>query len=75
MKIRHKGTVKNTAVYLALGVGADGNWDVVGIWSEGAKFWLRVMNDLRNCRVEDILIAAVDGLEGFDQSSLGGNIR
>ena len=71
VKIRDEGTVKNKAVYLALGVGADGNRDVLGIWieqSEGAKFWLRVMNDLRNRGVEDILIAAVDGLKGFPEA-------
>ena len=71
VKIRDEGTVKNKAVYLALGVGADGNRDVLGIWieqSEGAKFWLKVMNELRNRGVEDILIAAVDGLKGFPEA-------
>jgi len=71
VKIRDEGTVKNKAVYLALGVGADGSRDVLGIWieqNEGAKFWLRVMNELRNRGVEDILIAAVDGLKGFPEA-------
>ena len=71
VKIRDEGTVKNKAVYVALGVGADGRRDVLGIWieqSEGAKFWLRVMNELRNRGVEDILIAAVDGLKGFPEA-------
>jgi len=68
VKIRDEGTVKNKAVYLALGVSADGNRDVLGIWveqNEGAKFWLKVMNELRNRGVEDVLIAVVDGLKGF----------
>ena len=71
VKIRDEGTVKNKAVYLALGVGADGIREVLGIWieqNEGAKFWLRVMNELRNRGVEDILIAAVDGLKGFPEA-------
>jgi putative transposase len=57
--------VRNKAVYLALGIAADGTKDVLGIWieqNEGAKFWLKVMNELRNRGVEDILIAVVDGL-------------
>jgi transposase-like protein len=52
-------------------VAADGTKDVLGIWveqNEGAKFWLRVMNELRNRGVEDILIAAVDGLKGFPEA-------
>jgi transposase-like protein len=68
VKIRSDGTVKNQAVYLALGVAAAGTRDVLGLWieqTEGAKFWLKVMNELRNRGVEDILIAVVDGLKGF----------
>ena len=71
VKIRDEGTVKNKAVYLALGVGADGVKDVLGIWieqNEGAKFWLKVMNELRNRGVEDVLIAVVDGLKGFPEA-------
>lgn len=71
VKIRDEGSVRNKAVYLALGVGADGNREVLGIWieqNEGAKFWLRVMNELRHRGVEDILIAAVDGLKGFPEA-------
>ena len=51
-------------MYLALGIAADGTKDVLGIWieqNEGAKFWLKVMNELRNRGVEDILIAVVEG--------------
>ena len=60
--------VKNKAVYVVLGVNSDGEREVLGLWvanTEGAKFWLSVMNNLRNRGVEDILIAVVDGLKGF----------
>ena len=60
--------VPNKAVDLALGVAADGTKDILGFWietTEGAKFWLKVMNELKACGVEDILIAVVDGLKGF----------
>ena len=60
--------VKNKAVYVALGVTPEGEREVLGLWianTEGAKFWLSVMNNLRNRGVEDILIAVVDGLKGF----------
>ena len=62
--------VKNKAVYVALGVNNDGEREVLGLWvanNEGAKFWLSVMNNLRNRGVEDILIAVVDGLKGFPE--------
>lgn len=71
VKIRDEGTVKNKAVHLALGVGANGVKEVLGIWieqNEGAKFWLKVMNELRNRGVEDVLIAVVDGLKGFPEA-------
>ena len=71
VKIRDEGTVKNKAVYLALGVLPDGSRDVLGLWieqTEGAKFWLKVFNELRNRGVEDVLIAVVDGLKGFPES-------
>ena len=60
--------MRNKAVHIALGVRADGAKEILGLWleqSEGAKFWLRVMNELRNRGVEDILLAVVDGLKGF----------
>jgi transposase-like protein len=63
--------VKNKAVYVALGVTPEGEREVLGLWianTEGAKFWLSVMNNLRNRGVEDILIAVVDGLKGFPPS-------
>jgi putative transposase len=68
VKVRDEGLVRNKAVHIALGVRADGTKEVLGLWleqNEGAKFWLRVMNELRNRGVEDILIAVVDGLKGF----------
>lgn len=74
VKIRSDGVVKNQAVYLALGVAVDGTRDVLGLWieqTEGAKFWLKVMTELRNRGVADILIAVVDGLKGFPEAITG----
>ena len=71
VKIRDEGLVRNKAVYIALGVQADGTKDILGLWienTEGAKFWLRVMNELKNRGVGDILIAVVDGLKGFPEA-------
>jgi len=71
VKIRDEGTVRNKAVYLALGVQPEGTKEVLGIWieqTEGAKFWLRVMTELKNRGVGDILIAVVDGLKGFPEA-------
>src|SRR6188768_8683 len=68
VKVRDEGLVRNKAVHIALGVRADGAKEILGLWleqNEGAKFWLRVMNELRNRGVEDVLIAVVDGLKGF----------
>ena len=68
VKIREEGFVRNKAVYIALGILADGTKEILGIWieqTEGAKFWLRVMNELKTRGVGDILIAVVDGLKGF----------
>jgi putative transposase len=71
VKIRDEGLVRNKAVHIALGVRADGTKEILGLWleqNEGAKFWLRVMNELRNRGVEDVLIAVVDGLKGFPEA-------
>jgi len=71
IKVRDEGTVRNKAVYVALGVRHDGTKDVLGLWieqTEGAKFWLRVMNELKDRGVQDILIAVVDGLKGFPEA-------
>ncbi len=68
VKIRDEGFVRNKAVYIALGILPDGTKEILGIWieqTEGAKFWMRVMNELKNRGVGDILIAVVDGLKGF----------
>lgn len=65
------GLVRNKAVHIALGVRADGTKEILGLWleqNEGAKFWLRVMNELRNRGVEDVLLAVVDGLKGFPEA-------
>lgn len=71
VKIRDEGSVKNKAVYLAIGISCSGLKEVLGIWieqTEGAKFWLRVMNDIRNRGTEDVLIAVIDGLKGFPEA-------
>src|ERR1700677_1840010 len=71
VKIRDEGLVRNKAVYIALGVQADGTKDILGLWienTERAKFWLRVMNELKNRGVSDVLIAVVDGLKGFPEA-------
>jgi putative transposase len=71
VKIRDNGRIVNKAVYIALGVNMEGHKEVLGIWieqTEGAKFWLKVMNELRNRGVEDIFIACIDGLKGFPES-------
>ena len=71
VKIRDEGVVKSKAVYLALGMNVDGIKTVLGLWieqTEGAKFWLRVMTELKNRGVADILIAVVDGLKGFPEA-------
>lgn len=68
VKIRDESVVRNKAVHIALGVRADGKKEILGLWieqNEGAKFWLRVMNELRHRGVEDVLLAVVDGLKGF----------
>jgi len=68
LKIRTSGRVTNRAVYLALGIDLEGNKDLLGMWigeAEGAKFWLGVLNELHSRGLQDILVAAVDGLKGF----------
>ncbi|MDE1184120.1 IS256 family transposase [Paraburkholderia sp.] len=71
VKIRDEGLVRNKAVYLAIGVNCEGYRDVLGIWiehTEGARFWLRVMSELKARGTRDILIAVVDGLKGFPEA-------
>jgi putative transposase len=71
VKMRHEGRVENRAVYVAIGIGLDGQKDVLGLWTsnnEGAKFWLGVLTELKNRGVKEILITCVDGLKGFPQA-------
>lgn len=72
VKMRRDGKVSNTAVHIILGVGLDGQKDVLGHWvadgEESANFWLSVLSDLQNRGVEDIFIASVDGLTGFSEA-------
>lgn len=71
VKIRDEGLVRNKAVYLAIGITCGGDKEVLGLWieqTEGAKFWLRVMNELQSRGVGDLLIAVVDGLKGFPEA-------
>jgi putative transposase len=71
VKMRHEGRVENRAVYVAIGISLEGRKEVLGLWtsgSEGAKFWLGVLTELKNRGVKDILIVCVDGLKGFPQA-------
>jgi putative transposase len=71
VKMRHDGRVENRAVYVAIGIDLDGKKDVLGLWTsatEGAKFWLNVLTELRNRGVKDIYLVCVDGLKGFPQA-------
>jgi transposase-like protein len=71
VKIRDEGVVKNKAVYLAIGITRQGTKDILGLWieqTEGAKFWLKVMTELKNRGVQDALICLVDGLKGFPEA-------
>jgi putative transposase len=71
LKIREGGSVQRRACYLALGVTLEGDRDVLGLWfqeTEGAKFWMQVLTELKQRGVQDILIACVDGLKGFPEA-------
>jgi transposase-like protein len=71
LKVRENGSVQRKACYLALGVRLDGQRDVLGMWfqdTEGAKFWMHVLGDLKRRGVRDILICCVDGLTGFPEA-------
>ena len=71
VKMREDAVVRNKAVYLALGVLPDGTRDILGLWiegTEGAKFWMKVFNDLKTRGVNDILIAVTDGLKGMPEA-------
>lgn len=71
IKVKHNGSIITKAVYLAIAVTMDGVKDVLGMWAaetEGAKFWLSILTELKNRGVKDILIACVDGLKGFPEA-------
>jgi putative transposase len=71
LKIREGGSVQRRACYLALGITMDGDRDVLGMWfqeTEGAKFWMQVLSELKQRGVQDILICCVDGLKGFPEA-------
>jgi putative transposase len=71
LEIREGGTVQRRACYLALGVTVEGERDVLGMWfqeAEGAKFWMQVLNELKQRGVNDILLCCVDGLKGFPEA-------
>ncbi len=71
VKIREEAVVRSKAVYLALGVLPDGTRDILGLWiesTEGAKFWMKVFNDLKTRGCNDILIAVTDGLKGMGEA-------
>jgi len=68
VNIRDEGHVSKKSIYLALAIGLDGQKEVLGLWieqNEGSKFWMGILNELKNRGVKDVLIAAVDGLTGF----------
>lgn len=71
LKIRVDRVVKNVAAYIMLGITLDGKKDIIGIWigeNETSKYWLTLLNELKNRGVEDVLIFAIDGLTGFNQA-------
>lgn len=73
VNIKVAGRVSKRAVYVVLGINREGNKDLLGLWlgeaeAEGAKFWLKVLTDLKNRGLKDILIACCDGLKGFPQA-------
>lgn len=68
LKVRQDSRLINKSVFLALGINIEGQKELLGMWlaeNEGAKFWLNVLTELKNCGLNDILIACVDGLKGF----------
>ena len=71
IKVRDKGGVRNKSAYLVVGVRVDGHKDILGLWladTEGAKFWLAILNELKNRGVEDILVLCADGLTGLPEA-------
>jgi putative transposase len=71
LRVRDGGSVRRKSAYLAIGVGVEGRKEVLGLWleeTEGAKFWLKVITELKNRGIDDILVACVDGLKGFPEA-------
>jgi putative transposase len=71
VKMRHEGRVENRAVYVAIGIDLEGRKDVLGLWtsaSEGSKFWMSVLTELRGRGIRDVYLVCVDGLKGFPQA-------
>jgi putative transposase len=71
VKVRDGGHIRNKAIYLAIGINLAGTKEVLGLWvaqTEGAKFWLQIVTELKNRGVADIFIACVDGLKGFPEA-------
>ena len=71
VKVKENNQITNKALFLAIGVNMEGHKEVLGMWiakTEGAKFWLSVITDLKNRGVEQIYIACVDGLKGFSEA-------
>jgi putative transposase len=71
VKVRDGAHIRNKAIYLAIGVNLSGIKEILGLWvaqTEGAKFWLQIVTELKNRGVEDIFIASVDGLKGFPEA-------
>ncbi len=78
IKVREHNRVMNKAVYLVLGVNLSGNKELLGLWiaqTEGAKFWLAILTELKNQGLQDILIACVDGLTGFPEAIEGFTLK
>ena len=71
VKVKDQGRVSNKAIYLAIGINCSGLKEVLGMWAsetEGAKFWLSIITELKNRGLKDIFIACVDGLKGFPEA-------
>lgn len=72
VKVRHQGAVRNKSLYMAIGVNDDGRREALGLWiqeTEGAKFWLSILNELRQRGVQDILFLCADGLKGLPEAA------
>ena len=78
LKVRDQGVVQNKHVYMALGINVEGKKEVLGLWiepNEGAKFWLKVITELRNRGVADIFVVCCDGLKGFPGQAIEAGFR